>query len=296
VTVPGGLMLTSRRIPVGIALLFAIDASLVLAALLDYLAGSPFSQLRNWLNLDSEFSLPAWYSSMQWFCAAFLFGCISISVWRHRAEGMWALATFSLLCLAFSIDEILGIHEWLGRQSDALLPGGDRHSTSFTRTGIWPLLIGIPVVTVLAVLLIFLQRMFVRTARTACIRLVAGVVIMFTGALIVELGSNVVAAGAGGDGLVILQLATEELLEMVGVTFIVWAAYEFALAHGLAITLPAHVASTEVLRQPSTPLLEPAVDLLHTSVPVATDELARLVSTQVPHVENSPLSSSKLPI
>jgi hypothetical protein len=238
-------MLTSRRIPAGIAVLFVIDVALVLAAVLNYLAGSPFSQLRNWLDLDSEFSLPAWYSSMQWLCAALLFGWIPASLWPRRVNGMWSLGAISLLCVAFSIDEILGIHEWLGRQSDVLLPGGDRHTTSFARTGIWPFLIGIPVVLVLALLLNTLQRKFARTARVACIRLAAGVATMFFGALIVELGKNLVAAGADGGRFAMLQLATEESLEMLGVSFIVWAAYEFALSHGLALTPRTRAAGTE---------------------------------------------------
>ena len=69
----GGGMYSLRRIPVGICVLFAADVALVLAPTLDYLIGSPFSAVRNWLSLDSEFSLPAWYSSMQWLCAAMLF-------------------------------------------------------------------------------------------------------------------------------------------------------------------------------------------------------------------------------
>jgi hypothetical protein len=236
-------MLASPRIPVWIAILFAIDLALALAPVADFLLGSPYARLRNWLDLDSENSLQAWFSSMQWLCAAFLFGLIPLYSWKRREPTLWTLSALALLCLVFSVDEILGIHEWLGDQSDVLLPGGSRANTALDRTGIWPFLIGIPVVAVLTVLVIVMRRMFARTAPGACGRLVAGVAIMFTGALLVELGKNVIDARAGAGGLSLLQLVIEEGLEMVGVTFIVWAAHEFALARGFALIPPAPLAA-----------------------------------------------------
>jgi len=227
-----------RRIPAGICVLFAADIALVVAPTLDYLVGSPFSAVRNWLSLDSEFSLPAWYSSMQWFCAAMLFGLIPAYLWKRRLPGMWALAALALLCLVFSIDEILGIHEWLGRQSDALLPHGHRDHTLFSRTGIWPIVIGLPVVAILAALLLSLKRVYTRSGKHACRRLVAGVIVMFSGALLVELANNFMETAVAGGGLALLQVVVEEFLEMVGVTVIIWAAYDFTVAHGFALSVP----------------------------------------------------------
>ncbi len=232
-------MYSFRCIPIGIRVLFAADVALVIAPTVDYLVGSPFSAVRNWLDLDSEFSLPAWYSSMQWFCAAVLFGLIPAYLWKRSLRGTWALAALALLCLVFSIDEILGIHEWLGRQSDALLPGGHRDHAFFSRTGIWPIVIGIPVLAILAALLIALRRVYVRSGRHACRRLVAGVIIMFSGALLVELAKNLLGTTAAG-GAALLQVVVEEFLEMVGVTVIVWAAYDFMVAHGFALSIRPH--------------------------------------------------------
>ena len=128
-----------RRLPAGIALLFALDLALMLAHVADHLVGSPSTQLRHWLDLDHERSIATWYSSMQWFCAAVLFGLIPAHLRQRPSRTVLALAGVALLCLVFSLDEAIGIHEWLGHKSDALLPGGDRHKTSFARTGVWPL-------------------------------------------------------------------------------------------------------------------------------------------------------------
>ena len=70
-------------------------------------------------------------------------------------------------------------------------------------------------------------------------RLIAGFAIMFTGALIVELGKNLIAPEHDTHGIALLQLSIEELLEMIGVTAIIWAAYEFAHGHGFRLLVPA---------------------------------------------------------
>jgi hypothetical protein len=63
-----------------------------------------------------------------------------------------------------------------------------------------------------------------------------GLSIMFTGALAIELGSDL--TNSRTDGMALLQLATEEFFETVGVTSIVWAVYELVLFHGFALRLP----------------------------------------------------------
>lgn len=230
-------MNVARHMPLWIAVLLTFNVALVLAPIVDFLLGSPYRVLSNWLHLDSEASLPAWYSSMQWLCAAVLFGLVPTLLWRQQPAGGWLLAALALVCLAFSIDEIVGIHEWVGRQSDALLPGGDRANTGFTRTGIWPFLVGVPVLIVLAALGSALWRTLGRTHTVACVRMIAGFSIMFTGALVVELGKNFIDVEQDGSGLALLQLAVEEFLELLGGTVVVWSAYEFARDHGLALQM-----------------------------------------------------------
>ena len=63
-------------------------------------------------------------------------------------------------------------------------------------------------------------------------------VVMFTGALLVELCVNLIDAGPGDKGLLLLQHSVEEFMEMVGVTLIVWSAYELLLSYGFELRLP----------------------------------------------------------
>lgn len=237
----------SLRLPTLAVALLAIDVLLIVAAATNFLLGAPFARINDLVYLDGETTLQAWYSSVQWLLAGALFGMLALHALRARLRGALALAAFSALCIVFSIDEITGIHEWLGRKSDVLLPGGDRQNTVLWRTGIWPLLIGIPVLVVLAVLTVRMRAIFVPRARHALTVLVAGLVVMFSGALAVELAVNWVDSAPSARGWLLLEHAVEELLEMIGVTLIVWSALDTLRIYGFALTVPSagvHVLPT----------------------------------------------------
>src|SRR5690606_19543507 len=155
-----------RGIPLLILALFAADVALSAAPLIDQLAGSPFNRLRNFIDVSREASLPTWYSSMQWFCAGVLFALAPLYAWRRRLPGMAALAGLALVCLVFSADEVAGMHEWLGKRSDVLLPGGERAGTVFWRTGPWPFVIGVPVIALLAVMIYRARKAFAPAPRS----------------------------------------------------------------------------------------------------------------------------------
>ena len=233
------------RIPIWIAVLLATDIGLILAATLERLLDTPFGQVRVWLDPNIETSLPTWYSSMQWLCAAILFAIVPLQLWRQRPPGFAALCAMALLCLLFSIDESIGIHEWLGHKTDALLPGGTRATTPLWATGIWPFVIGIPVILLFAVLVRMMRRLLLPSTRIARRRLVTGLVIIFSGALLAELALNVTAR----TELAFAQVAIEELLEMIGVTFIVWAGYEFVRAYGFVLVAKAPPATARAASQ-----------------------------------------------
>ncbi|MGH8186682.1 MAG: hypothetical protein ACREUC_08975 [Steroidobacteraceae bacterium] len=228
-----------RRIPILIALLFAIDIALAIFPLVDFWAGSPFNRLRNVFNLDREHTIPTWYSSMQWFCAAALFALFAAYAYRSRLRGWLPVAAIALMCLAFSVDEITAIHEFLGMISDRLFQGGTRQGTALWNTGMWPLVIGIPVLIVVAVLVHGTRQAFAASASGALWKLIAGLAIMFTGALVIELGANLISVVPDSRGLVLGQVVLEEFLEMLGVTFIVWSGYELLAGYGFELTVPA---------------------------------------------------------
>lgn len=240
-----------RRIPTAVAVLLVLDGALVLAPLIDFWAGSPFAIVRNRLDLDSEHSLPAWYSSMQWFCVGVLFGLFAIGAargsWRKCSPGMVTMALFALLCLAFSAEEIIAIHEWLGQRSDVLLPGQSRANTRFSSTGIWPLLIGMPIVAILAFMVVQMRRIFAPAPRAMRL-LIVGLAVMFAGALIVELGANLIAGAPDRSGMALLQLAIEEGFEMVGVSLLVWSALDLLHIHGFELHVPQHALSAAMRR------------------------------------------------
>jgi len=226
-----------HRIPLIVVVLMMIDLLLVLAPAVNFLAGSPWGRLRQFLDLDAENSLPTWYSSVQWFCAAGLFGLLAVHAWRIRACGMVALTALALMFMAFSADEIIGLHEWLGEKSDVLLPGGSRTTTVFSTTGIWPILVGAPVLAILTFSLLRIRHVFLPRAPRALGLLIAGIVIMFTGALAVELAANLVEVRR--SGLDLAQVMMEEFLEMLGVTFIVWSGVDILREYGFELRAPA---------------------------------------------------------
>lgn len=228
-----------RRIPLLIALLFAADLLLALIATVDFAAGHPFPRLSNLFNLDTESTIPTWYSSMQWFCAGAMFSLFAAHAWRSRMRGALCIVAVALACLTFSVDEIAEIHERLGAAADTLMSHGTRHGTALWSTGLWPFLIGIPVIAMLTVVVRGTRHIFLARAPHALGLLIVGFVVMFTGALVVELGANLLGATAPHGGWFTAQVVAEELLEMLGVTLITWSASSLLQAYGFEVRIPA---------------------------------------------------------
>lgn len=228
-----------RRIPLLIALLFAADLILALVAVVDYSAGHPFPRLSNLFNLDTESTIPTWFASMQWFCAGAMFALFATHAWLSRMRGALCIAAIAFACLSFSVDEIAEIHERLGSAADALMSGGTRHGTALWSTGLWPFVIGIPVIAMLAVVVRGTRHIFLARAPRALALLIVGFVVMFTGALVVELAANLLQAGAPHGGWFTAQVVVEELLEMLGVTLITWSAASLLQAYGFELVRPA---------------------------------------------------------
>ena len=134
-----------------------------------------------------------------------------------------------LLFLGLSLDEIASIHEQLGSMSDQLLPAGDRAAMIFPRTGIWMFLIGLPFIALLWALIVAVRPYLVHE-RGALAKIIAGMAVMLSGALVVEIFINLFERGSAGATI---QIVVEELLEMLGATIVLWGSYELARADGL---------------------------------------------------------------
>ncbi len=235
-----------RRIPLLIALLFAADLALALIAVADFAVGHPFPRLSNLFNLDTEQTVPTWYSSMQWLLAGAMFASFARHAWHRRMRGALCIAALAAACIVFSIDEIAEIHERLGFASDALMSGGTRDGTALWSTGLWPFVIGIPVIAAIAVVVRGTRHIFLARAPRALLLLIVGFIVMFTGALVIELFANLLSADKHSAAF-LMQVVVEETLEMLGVTLIAWSAFALLKAYDLEISVhPAASASAPV--------------------------------------------------
>ncbi len=224
--------MTKSPPPLVLALLVC-DLLLVLAYLVVTAAGGPSTLLTRLLDLNGEGNLPTWFSSMQWMCCAAAFGLFAVRNFSRSVRRSWALLLLPALFVLLSLDEVAQIHEALGRRSDALLDGGTRSSSAFPVTGIWMFVIGGPFVAVVVALGAWLWPYFADSP-TALKRTGLGLVVMLCGAVGVETMSNFVAIGSA---LAVAQVATEEFLEMLGATLVLWGALDLLAVHGAAIRL-----------------------------------------------------------
>jgi hypothetical protein len=221
------------RIPALILVFIFIDVSLGLGYIVNELIGHPYSRLTVLLDLNGEGNLPTWYSSIQWFCVATFLGLFAYSNFRIGQRRSWLLPVLALFFLAFSVDEVARIHEWLGNKTDVLLPDGSRANTPLPETGIWMFVIGVPVLAVFG-WLIFSIRMYFHNTPNALMKVFAGLLITLSGALGFEILKNFVAPASIYG---ILQVFSEEFSEMLGGTIVLWGSYELLLAHGFAYSL-----------------------------------------------------------
>jgi hypothetical protein len=207
-----------------------IDVALGTVYIFNYLAGQPYQPLTAFLDLNGEANLPAWYSSIQWFCVAALLGIFARRNFSLSQGKSWLLAALSLVFLAFSLDEIAQIHEKLGLMSDIFLPNASRKNTLFPRTGIWMFVIGIPFLALFVALILSIRSYFQR-APSAFIKMLFGLAIMMVGAIGIETFDNFVAPTSVYG---VLRVFLEEVCEMLGGTVVLWGSYELLYRHGVA--------------------------------------------------------------
>jgi hypothetical protein len=221
------------RIPAFVLGFYLIDLVLGFAYLVNVSSGCQIETLNNFLNLEREANLPTWYSSLQLSIAAALLAIFAYWNFRLERASSWVLLLFPLLLLVLSMDESTEIHEWMGYKSDSLLPGGDRKNTPFYYTGIWMFLIGIPFLIGFTALLMTLRTYF-RTTRGVLFKFLLGGFLLVGGATGVETATNFIPLRSW---LFYSEIFLEEVLEMVGVTTILWGAYSLLEGNGFSIHL-----------------------------------------------------------
>lgn len=207
--------------PADIAIIFAVDFFLVAIYLGDAALGDTLgTAFKSLFDLDREKNLPAWYSSVKLFLIGYLLLQHAKLIIREKRTGGFAVILLGCALIFMSFDEAVGIHERIGLASDILLPGGDRINSIVPVTGIWMLVMLIPAFLIMFYLLFTLRK---QTIRADTFRLfVVGLAIF-----VVSAGGIELLANYSGEGTIsIIQIAAEELGEMIGATIMLWAAYK----------------------------------------------------------------------
>lgn len=221
-----------KKAPPLILSFFVADAVLALLYLINWKLGQPFDKITVLLDLDGEANLPTWYSSIQLFLTACFFGVFAYRKVSKKEKVSWLLLVWPLVFVFLSLDETAQIHEWLGRWSDVILPGGTREHTLFWSTGIWMFLLGVPFFVFMLGLILGTGAYLSGRGRAAITLFFTGL-LMFVGAVAgIEFIANLVQNGSTGQ---ILEIFFEDLVEMIGETFFLWGAYEMLRSYGMLV-------------------------------------------------------------
>ncbi|HSL38240.1 MAG TPA: hypothetical protein VK883_15585 [Arthrobacter sp.] len=206
---------TYLMIPV--VLLVLISGSLALAT--QWAPPESVETVRFWFyffDVGREINLPTWFSAGLWITAGILAGYFARRASRHR--GSWAL--FCAVCMVFSIDETLELHERLdviGSELGRYLP----LQLGFT----WV----IPGDLIAGLIGLSLLRMVLGLPRTSRAGLLAAGIIFVAGGVGVETLSGLFIQGDTLPWQFFLLTLVEESLEMTGIALGV-----AALAHLIA--------------------------------------------------------------
>lgn len=197
-----------------VCILILVSGSLALATQVS--AAENVEAFRFWFyffDVGREINVPTWFSAGLWITAGVLAGYFARRASRHRRS--WAL--FSFVCVFFSIDETLELHERLdviGNELSRYLP----IELGFT----WV----IPGVLIAGVIVVSLLRMVLALPRAPRVGLLAAGLIFVGGGMGAESLSGLVIQGGAPPWQFFLFTLIEETLEMTGIALCV-----AALAH-----------------------------------------------------------------
>ncbi|RMD90365.1 MAG: hypothetical protein D6813_09255 [Calditrichaeota bacterium] len=222
--------LLNQKIPLIIEICFVIETGLIVAYFADFMLHNPFQKL---FDLDAEANLPTYFSSIQLLLVAFFLGVFARKNFNPAQRHTWTLWVLPVLFLFLSLDEFISLHEFLGSLTDVFLPGGSRDHTIFAVTGLWMFILGIPFILFLASIMISMSK-YLKKVPGVWFKFNCGFALYLSGALGVEILGNFTRPGTWGY---VLQVAFEEGLEMLGVTFILWAVFNLVKFYGFRIEI-----------------------------------------------------------
>jgi len=227
------------RMPSLVLVFFVMDLALPAIYFFNYLAGERFEFVNKLLDIDRENSIGAWYSSCQLFLIGFFAVYFAVQKFAWKEKLSWPLVFLPLMFFFLSMDESVQIHEWLGKKSDALMPGGTRAGTVFRHTGIWMFVIGLPFFACFIVFALSIRKYFAFVPG-AFTKLLVGMTVLLLGALGFE-GLSSVFSDDLNSVMYRLIVICEETFEMVGATIMLWGVYDLVApaAAGAGVELDA---------------------------------------------------------
>lgn len=200
--------------------MYGIDVAFALAWVADRILRHPFGRLFSdkFLDLDGERNLPTWYSTQKLFLIGVLILLAAWSCRQQRVPRAWLLGVLGATFLGFSADEFIGLHEQLAFVVDRwLLPGGHRSGSDYSQTGIWMFVLIIPALAALLWVVGALGKLW--TDRGVTLLLCVGLIVYLGGAF-----SDVLINFMDSHRSRMIQIVSEEFLEMAGATTILWGA------------------------------------------------------------------------
>jgi len=214
------------RPPGWILWLFGVDLLLGALFVADWAAGGPSSQLHAWLDIETEQTVATWYSSIQLFAVAVLLGAFAWGMQARGERDRWLLLPPALF-LFLSADEVIEVHEYVGYK---LFSQEQRAGSAFDYVGIWGFVLG-PIFLAVVGWIGWHGRRHLRGLPRVRRRYILGLLLFAGGAAFVDEAANFVQVGGAAHAL---QVLVEEVAEMAGVTFILWATWDLLAGTGLA--------------------------------------------------------------
>ncbi len=211
---------------------FIVDLLIALAYPLDWAIGGVYWKISALIDPRGQGNLVRWYASTQLFLVAFLCAAFVRSKFDRRVWTSWLLPALPVVFVALSFEQIVEIHEWLRYRIGRVLPTGSFGKDVFYVRDIT--VVGSLLITLLIIGMSYSAKQNFRRGRLMAKRYIVGFVLFLAGPPGIESLSPLISHNIT---LRIVQLACEELLELIGITFMLWATRDVLVAHDVSPSL-----------------------------------------------------------
>jgi hypothetical protein len=212
------LILSPRRVLVTLLViigLLVVASSAGVAWYLHYLP-EKLPLLVNLFNVNAEANVPTFFSALLLFASSVLLAVVG-SGHRARRESFIPWRALAVLFLFMAVDEVVSLHEQL-----SFWLQGHMHTSGYFYFA-WVIPYGIATT---AIVILFSRFLFRLPTRTRVLFILAGTTYV-AGALGFEmLSGNYIRPGASDAGFAVLY-TFEESLEMLGITFFIYALLDY---------------------------------------------------------------------